>query len=55
MLQSFMKLFYNFDFISRNIPVIIGGDFYLSSTMYKENLPENFFIRPNMYDRDNRD
>ena len=55
MLQSFMKLFYNFDFISRNIPVIIGGDLYLSSTMYKENLPENFFIRPNMYDRDNRD
>ena len=54
-LLSFMELFGNFDFVSKNIPVIIGGDLNLSSTLYKQNLPNNFFIQPNMYDINNRE
>ena len=43
-LQAIMRCFHDFKFISQNIPVIIGGDLYLTFDSLKMNLPRNFMV-----------
>lgn len=51
-LHAIMRCFHDFKFISQNIPVIIGGDLYLTFNSLKLNLPKNFMV--DEFGNDNR-